>query len=247
MPLARRTATATLPPMLPVIEKLLILQDRDKALSQVLQAIAGAPGERRLIEERKSAAAQALEAARAALRANEVERKSLETESGRLAEQVARFKAQQNLTRKNEEFAALASEIRHFQEKITALDDRQLELMEAAEGLAAAVETALRAFRAAETEAAAQLASLEARIANLQTRKTELETERATLASALDEDTLDTYHAIFKKKGDAVVPLENGVCGGCHMKVSNATLSDAMVEKEIVFCDKCGRILYFAG
>lgn len=231
--------------MLPIIEKLLILQDRDKALAQADQALAHAPKERKLFEERKTAAARALEAARSAVRDNEIERKNLELESARHAEQVAKFKAQQNLTRKNEEFAALANEIRHFQEKITALDDRQLELMEAAQGLAAAAEAAAAEHRAVEAEVAKLIADLETRTASLAARKAELEAERARLAAEIDEDILDTYERIFKKKGDAVVPLEHGVCGGCHMKASNATLTDAMTEKEIVFCDKCGRILYF--
>ncbi len=231
--------------MLPIIEKLLILQDRDKAIAQVNDALAHAPKERKTFEERKSATAQKLESAKEAQRANETKRKSLELESAQLSAQVAKFKAQQNLTRKNDEFAALANEIRHFEEKITVLDDQQLELMEAAQTLAAAVETAITEHRKVESEVAGLLTDLEKRCSNLAARREELCAERTKLAADLDEDTLDTYERIIRKKGDAVVPLEHGVCGGCHMKVSNATLSDAMVQKQIVFCDKCGRILYF--
>ena len=48
----------------------------------------------------------------------------------------------------------------------------------------------------------------------------EVEAERAALAAPIDKTALDLYSRIFTKKGDAgVSALENGICGGCHMKL----------------------------
>ena len=42
-----------------------------------------------------------------------------------------------------------------------------------------------------------------------------------------------------------VVPLREGKCGGCHLKVSNGVVTEARKGPEIVACDNCSRIIFF--
>jgi predicted nucleic acid-binding Zn-ribbon protein len=41
-----------------------------------------------------------------------------------------------------------------------------------------------------------------------------------------------------------VAPLQDGKCGGCHMKLIASTVVAVQSAREIVRCEDCGRILY---
>src|SRR5207237_8165009 len=79
----------------------------------------------------------------------------------------------------------------------------------------------------------------------LETRLQELARQRKELAEKMDEDLLGRFERLFVSKGDsAIVAVEHGVCTGCHMKLTVATIKATEAGKEIVNCEQCGRILY---
>jgi hypothetical protein len=53
------------------------------------------------------------------------------------------------------------------------------------------------------------------------------------------------YVRLMKTKdGRAVVPMRDGKCEGCHMKLIASTVMKAQSGREIAQCEDCGRILY---
>jgi predicted nucleic acid-binding Zn-ribbon protein len=231
--------------MLPEIEKLLVIQDRDRRIAQMRIALQNAPGERSVLERQLTSTAAALEAKKSAAKENDLERGKLELEVARRRDQILKFKTQQQQTRKNEEFTAFSNEIAHCETEIMALDDRQIALMEAAEVLAAAVKAATADHAEVQASVKQKISDLETRIKNLENQLAEVVTDRASLVVNWDADLLLRYEKIFVKKGDAVAPLAHGVCGGCHMKVSSSRVMEVRSERQIATCDQCGRILYF--
>jgi len=231
--------------MLPQIEKLLTLQDRDQKLRAVLTEIAALPGEKVAREREMKAADDRLDAARGRQRELEVERKKLEVEVKTKQDQIARYKNQQLETRKNDEFTALRHEIEMAEKFIIELEDRELLLMEEAENLKPALQAAQIAHDEEQKKVRSHMASLDARRVNLASRQTELEAERSVATQGIDEDLLDRYNRLFKSKvGVALVTVEHGVCSGCHMQVNIQTHLEVRAEKEIIGCPQCGRILY---
>ncbi len=117
--------------------------------------------------------------------------------------------------------------------------------MEKAEELKRANTTADKEFAKAEMTIKEQISRLEAGATASSQRLQELQTDRAKLTGNVSEDLADLYNRLFTKKGDAaVVPLENEICGGCHMKVPTQTTADVRGEQKIAQCPQCGRILY---
>jgi len=232
--------------MLPEIEKLLVLQDRDQRIRTLKTELKNAPIERKDLEARLAATAAGAEKAKASLRELEVEKKRLEVEAQAKRDQINRFKAQQMQTRKNEEFQALGNEITHFEKEISKIEDRELEVMELIEKAKPVLADAERAVAEAKSRVAAQITDLEAKIATLgETLKT-IESERAALTEGIDEDLLDQYNRLFVSKGgNAVVALEHEVCTGCHMKLTTQTLVRVRGGQQITHCEQCGRILYW--
>jgi predicted nucleic acid-binding Zn-ribbon protein len=231
--------------MLPSIEQLLTLQDRDQKLRAVLNEITALPAEKAARDRELKAADERLEAARARQKEIEVERKKLEVEVRAKRDQIARYKNQQLETRKNEEFAALRHEIEMAEKVVVGLEDRELVLMEEAESLKPALQEAQEAHAAEKKKVESHMASLTTRKENLEARKAELETERPRFTEGIDEDLLDRYNRLFKSKnGIALVTVEHEVCTGCHMKVTHQAILEVKAEKEIIGCPQCGRILY---
>ena len=231
--------------MLPSIEQLLTLQDRDQKRRAVLTEIAALPEEKAARDRELKTADERLEAARSRQREIEIERKKLEVEVKAKQDQISRYKNQQLETRKNEEFSALRHEIEMAEKMIVELEDRELVLMEEAESLKPALLAAQEAHVAEKKKVESHMASLVTRRENLESRKAELEAERPRFTEGVDEDLLDRYNRLFKSKnGIALVTVEHEVCTGCHMKVTHQAILEVKAEKEIIGCPQCGRILY---
>jgi len=205
------------------------------------------PLERKALDEKVAAASAKIEATKDRARHVEVEKKKLELDVGTRNESIARLRTQQYETRKNDEFSAMGREIERFQQEISKLEDQELELMEQADQLKAQIGREEKETANTKGAIARQISNLEEKQGALGQRLEELKKEREELASKVDEDLLDRFNRLFASKGDAaVVALEHDVCTGCHMKVTTATAVRAKGGREIVSCEQCGRILYFA-
>jgi len=223
------------------------LQDRAQKMRQLEAELRSLPLERRSLEDQSTAASASLEASKDKARHVEVQKKNLELDIATRNESIARLRTQQYETRKNDEFAAMGREIERYQKEISDLEDQELNLMEQADLLKA--QTAMEETQTSATKSsiAKQVEDLDGKQGILRGRLEELKKERDELASKVDEDLLDRFNRLFASKGDAaVVALEHDVCTGCHMKITTQTAVRVKGGKEIVSCEQCGRILYFA-
>ena len=229
------------------LEKLLILQDRDQKIRQIGPEIKTLPQQRKNLEAQLAATAASLESLKQRARQLEVDRKRLELDVGTRQSSISRLKTQQYETRKNDEFQAMGHEIERYEKEIVHLEDQELELMEQADRLHAEIATAEKTASAARDSVNRQLVDLEEKMKTLQTQLEQLKNEREQLAQKIDEQAVERYEGLFASKGDAaIVAVEHGVCTGCHMKVTTATVVRARSGSEIVSCEQCGRILYIA-
>jgi predicted nucleic acid-binding Zn-ribbon protein len=230
--------------MLPEIEKLLVLQDRDRKIRTLKQELKMAPLESKELDEKLAAALKQFEAVKLKSKEIEVERKKLEVEAQAKRDTIAKYQTQKFQTRKNEEFQALNNEISRYEGEIRGIEDRELELMESAETAKATIATTDKETQAIKGQVERQLADIAAKTGALAAQLKELEDERARLAADVDEDLLDTFNRLFINKSEAVVALEHDICTGCHMKITTQTVVRVRGAREIVHCEQCGRILY---
>ena len=232
--------------MLQVIEKLLILQDRDHKLLRVQDELTRIGPERQELQAKLAWSQTALDAAKHKVKQLESDRKKLELEVDAKKQLIDKYSIQQFQTKKNEEYRALAHEIETCKGAIMKLDDQQIELMEQIEAgqkeVAAAAQAAAEARKAIDS----RMGDIDTREANLKRELSELQSNRGDLAGAVDESTRSKYERLFKQKGqNVVVGIQHGVCGGCHMQLSRSTIVNCQADQEIVTCTNCGRILYY--
>lgn len=229
-----------------IIEKLLVLQDRDRRILRDSQELAQIGPEREGLRTKAVATQSQLEAAKTRAKQIESERKRLDLEIEAKKSQIEKYLNQQLQTRKNEEYKALAHEVEMAKEAIFKIEDQQIGLMEQAESAQKDLATATQAAAAAKKQLEDQIGLLDQREANLKKELGELQTGRVELASGVDESTRNRYERLWKSKGDnIVVGINHGVCGGCHMKLPAQTITNCRAQAELVTCTNCGRILYF--
>ena len=232
--------------MLDTIEKLLILQNRDRKIRRVQGELAHVEPERHGLKAKAAGAQAALEASKTKLKELESSRKDLELEVEAKKELISKYANQQFQTRKNEEYRALAHEIDLCKQQIFKIEDQEIALMEQAEALHQQVAQATRGAADAKRLVEDQLNSLNSREANLKKELSELLANREELAAAVDDSARARYERLVKSKGEnVVVGVQHGVCGGCHMKLQPQLLVTCQAEKEVVTCSNCGRILYY--
>jgi uncharacterized protein len=232
--------------MLEIIEKLLILQDRDRKIHRVQQELAQIAPEREALRAKAGTTQAQLESAKNRVKQIESDRKQRDLEIEAKKSQIEKYANQQLQTRKNEEYKALAHEIEMAKEAIFKIEDAQIVLMEQAEVAQKEVARANGEANEAKKLADTQIAELGQREENFKKELAELQSGRAELASAVDESTRNRYERLLKNKGDnAVVGIDHGVCGGCHMKLQQQIVVTCQAQKEIVTCSSCGRILYY--
>lgn len=231
--------------MLPVVEKLLVIQHRDLNIRQLEKQIAGIPLEVEDLKNRLNADQKAVADALAAVREKEIEIKNLEIDAQTRRSTVARLKVQQYQTKKNEEFRAIGQEIERYEKEVSQFEDAELEKMEELDGLKRNLAEVRDQLANSEESVKFDIAQIEQSREEWGRQREEEVKRRAEAAAKVPPDLLDTYQRIFKSKnGKAVVGLESGLCTGCHMKVIKSTVVEVKAEKAIAFCENCGRILY---
>ena len=232
--------------MLDTIEKLLILQDRDRRIQRVRGELAHIEPERQGLKAKVTAAQAAVEEAKNKAKKTESDRKDLELEVEAKKELIARYSNQQLQTRKNEEYRALTHEIDLCKEAIFKIEDQEIVLMEQAEAVQKEVARSSQVLNETRKLAEEQLAQLAGREQSLKKELEELEANREELAAAVGDSARERYERLVRNKGEnVVVGVQHGVCGGCHMKLPPQLLVTCQADKEVVTCSNCGRILYY--
>ena len=61
----------------------------------------------------------------------------------------------------------------------------------------------------------------------------------------IDGKVLNTYYDLKNRRGKAIVSINNNICSGCNMMVPTYLLNDLKKKSQIIFCENCGRILYY--
>jgi predicted nucleic acid-binding Zn-ribbon protein len=229
----------------PEVQALLILQERDVRVAALTAELDALPGQIAGVDRDVASRAAKFDEFKARTRQIEADRKKIDLDVQSKQTAIARYRSQQQQTRKNEEFAALNHEIEHAEKEISVLEDSELELMEAYDKGLAAVAEAQRELLAFQEKAKHKKSELEKRTAALSAELIAAEERQAVAEKAVPGDVLPRYRRILKSKKDvAIVPIRGGACAGCHMKLTPQTIISARAADHLVSCENCGRLVY---
>ncbi len=232
--------------MLPDLTLVIRLQEVDNRLTELAREIAALPKHIAEIEKRLVSHERKLEADRAALAANQKERKKCEGDIQLQEQKISKLKDQMLQVKTNEQYRAFQSEIEFCQKEIRKFEDRILELMSESEPLDKNVKAAEAALKAERAEVEAEKNVTRERTAADQKASDELQKQRAAIVKELTPSVYQRYERVRKgRRGIAVAEAVDGRCSVCNMTLRLQFFQDLKRGEEIMSCESCQRILHY--
>jgi uncharacterized protein len=229
------------------LERLIALQKLDSAADAARRKLAGEPGHETALEARLEAARQRVASAKERLAENKTARAAIEKDVALHQGRLSKYREQGMNVKTNVEYHAIQHEIAHAQGEIKNHEDKMLERMLEADDLASALKKAETDLAAEQKAVEADRKVMHAQHGEMQSALDRITDERAALVAALDKRVLMTFEQVSKKRnGVAVAEARDGVCTICHVRLRPQVFNTVRRNEEIVQCDSCNRILYFA-
>ncbi len=228
------------------IEKLHIVQDRDRRIRQLSRESEDIPARRKLSEERLKEHKESLTAAQELLKKNAAAIKGVELEIDTCKQRIQKLREQQVSIKTNEQYRAMNNEVAGVEKQIREFEDREMVLMEETEGLRANVTRMEQRLKQEDEIVNSDRVQLEDRLKALQSEIEKHKQDRVGLIADIDAEWLSRYDRTFKHHPDfALVPVDQAACGGCHMKLPPQVVQNVKRNQAMVCCSFCGRILYW--
>lgn len=196
------------------------------------------------LEAELSQARAAVDAPKAQLDDNQRQRDELEQAIQKERDKIRKWEARLTEQRTPREYTALAREVDIARKSNQNMQEDMLVLLQAAEGLEAALIAQRDEFRAKEVKVAAEMKEIREKMAAVAAAVKELETQRAEPANACDANLLRRYNAIRAKRGIALAPVVGGTCQGCQITLAPQLYNTLVTNKSLETCPSCHRIIY---
>jgi len=232
--------------MLPDLKSLVRLQDLDIRVEELTREIVALPVHISEIEKKLESHQRKLEADRAALSANQKERKKAEGDIQLQDQKISKLKGQMLEAKTNEVYRAFQNEIGFCENEIRRFEDRILELMTESEPLEKNVKAAEIALAEEKKQVEAETQQARERTAEDKKALEELHNERKALVAGINPNLYRNYERIRKgRKGIAMAEAVDGRCAACHMAIRLQIFQDLRKGDQVLVCESCGRILYY--
>ena len=229
------------------IEQVTRLQSLDKSIADLEREIATLPKHIAHIEKTLDSHLRRLEADRAALAANQKERKQLEDDVKVETQKISKLRDQMLGAKTNDQYRAFQHEISFCETAIRKAEDRTLDLMSESEPLDTNVKSAEAALKEEKQQVDAEKSRARERTAADQKQLDELKAERQQLVASLAKPAYSAYERIRRKwrGGSAVAEAVDGRCSACQILLRPQFFQDLRHSEEMMFCESCGRILFY--
>jgi uncharacterized protein len=222
------------------------LQSLDQRIAALEKEVAALPKHIAAIEKTLESHLRKLEADKAALSANQKDRKRLEGDIQMHQQKISKLRDQMLGAKTNEQYRAFQNEIDYIEKEIRQAEDRILELMSESERLEGNVKTAEAALKEEKQVVEKEKAQARERSAADQAQIDQLRGERKEVAVKLPALTLKTYDHIRKTRhGVAIAEALEGRCSACQIVLRPQYLQDLRKGDQLMNCETCGRFLYY--
>ena len=159
-------------------------------------------------------------------------------------EKLQRHEDEKYRVKSTNEFEALEREIANLEKQKDKEEDYLLGLMEREDELSGLLPSLEKQVQVDRKKLTKEKGDSTRQLANLKKDKEHLIKKREQLFSQIDAVYHNQYEQLRKTRaGLAVVMIEDGVCGGCNVKVSPSLIGQAK-RGQIVYCESCSRIIY---
>jgi len=222
------------------------LQEVDNKAAELSREVAALPKHIAEIERKLESHLRQIDHDKAALTANQKDRKRLEGDIQTHDQKISKLKSQMMEAKTNEQYRAFQQEIDFAGQEIRKAEDRILELMSEAEPLDRNVKAAEASLASEKKIVEGEKAQARERTAADQQQIDALKTERTGIIAAMTPSVASNYERIRKgRAGVAISEVTANRCGRCNIALRPQFLQDLKKNDKIMTCESCGRILYY--
>ncbi|HEY2844341.1 MAG TPA: C4-type zinc ribbon domain-containing protein [Bryobacteraceae bacterium] len=232
--------------MHPDVHLVIQLQTLDQKITALDKEVAMLPKHVAIIEKALESHLRKLEADKAALSANQKDRKKLEGDIQMHQQKISKLRDQMLGAKTNEQYRAFQNEIDFIEKEIRQAEDRILELMTESEPLDQNVKKAEKALAEEKKQVEAEKIRARDRTSADQKELDTLRQQRTEFIAKLPKPALTAYDKIRRKWSNTVVAeAANSRCTACQIVLRPQFLQDLRKGNELMFCESCGRFLYY--
>jgi predicted nucleic acid-binding Zn-ribbon protein len=208
--------------------------------------VASLPKHVAAIEKTLESHVRRVEADKAALAANQRERKQLEGDIQAQEQKISKLKDQMLQAKTNEQYSAFKHEIEFCEKEIRKYEDRILDRMAESEPLEQNLKKAQRALEQEKQQVEAEKKRARERTAEDALQLEDLKKQRAQAVSGMTPAVYREYERIRRtRKGIAVAEAVDGRCSACNMTMRLQFYQDLRRGDQVMYCETCGRILVY--
>ena len=221
--------------MYPDVHLVIQLQSLDQKIAALEKEVAALPKHIAAIEKALESHMRKLEADRAALTANQKDRKKLDGDIQVHQQKISKLRDQMLGAKTNEQYKAFQHEIEFIEKEIRKAEDRILELMTESEPLDQNVKKAEKALAEEKKSVEAEKSQARERTAADQKELDVLRQQRGESVAKLPKPSLAAYEKIRKRfsNGTVVAEAVNGRCSGCQINLRPQFLQDLKKRRPV--------------
>jgi predicted nucleic acid-binding Zn-ribbon protein len=232
----------------PQLTALVELQALDLRISEIREHTRKIPAHIQAAEATLKETNARLRTVTASVEALTKERRDRERDLDAHESQVAKLRGRLAELKTNKEYQAHLFEIEMANKKKGEIEEQILAVMERIEQLQEEVKREKAKAAEAERAFAQEKVRLEATVTELESELTQLDQKQKQVSALTDRSLLDRYNKLKAGRKDlAVVPIRNGICGGCRLQLPPQLVAEVKRSNDLLACSYCQRILYWDG
>ncbi len=223
---------------------LAILQQLDNRLHALQLEVDVLPQQLQVYDVACTEARQTLATVEGEIERTERQWRALERELDSSQAQLAKTQTKLREVKTNKEYSAVLVEIDTGKQHVAALEDQILELMETVELHRQKRQQQDRHVQVSGQELAQKAERVRQEQSVLAKQVVAEEEERQQIVADLESDLYVRYQQLGSMRDrQAVVLVQDGACGGCHLKVQPQLVSELRQQDTLITCPHCQRIL----
>jgi predicted nucleic acid-binding Zn-ribbon protein len=158
---------------------------------------------------------------------------------------IKKYETQQGKVRNNREYDAITKEIEFQNLEIQLAEKRLKENSFAIEQKTEIVEKSQHDFSERQKDLKLKKSELDEIISETEKEEKDLIKSSEKASEGIEDRLINAYKRIRSntRNGLAVVPVERDACGGCFNKIPPQKQLDIRMNKKILVCEHCGRIM----
>lgn len=233
--------------MSPELEHLISLQHVDSAIAAARARIAEHPHRVAAADARLDGARQAVDAVTQRLKDNQDARRDLEKNAAMYQGRLSKFKEQLAAVKTNREYQAMQHEIETAQTDLAAAEEKVLERMMEADGIAGELKVAEGELAVNQKDVEAEKKTLAAEMSETEEELSRTTARRDAILRDVPAATVDLFNQVARiRKGIALsAATRDGLCSVCHVRLRPPVFQKVRQNDTIVQCEVCHRILYY--